>query len=467
MNLHIAKSLFAQSEYESAFTLVRNIVTNDSVNVGARILMAKILAKQGRLAEAIRIVIQNFSIEPTHLASRRFLGCHIINSRQVELLKTELGDNISSSDVIFYLGHCLYEFGACVSADSLLREAWKMNANSTVAVGVLLNFLMICPNFDEFKQLYNEMIVGVLKKNGLVSLVDALNLGEMDSDFLEVREISIGPLPEKLGIEHLDAIWMTILIGVFLFCRGFVKISETVCRCIKPLIDLHDFNSTALKEEIAVFESLAYGFGGLNAVVDDHNMKAIYVIGDENVFRLGWHVVNFEGENYRFVPIYIRGIRSYNLVGKRKCAVQYSYVQEMNRLPDGSLVILSLSKLELRNKLLDVDDPELPEVRETAVSEIARIARQIVRMKKCRVWVHPLLKVDVGFENDSEIEEGLNQLLGWTIWTLNKNMGEVRMLDAFDSEGCLVKEPSVQVIGAAMQGESRLDLYATRELGNK
>jgi hypothetical protein len=310
-----------------------------------------------------------------------------------------------------------------------------------------------------------------LEISGMKSLVDGLDLRNLD--FPDVRHIESTVFPDELGVTELDGIWMAILIEIYMFCQGFVNVAETISRYLEPLVTRLEPEKVALADDIFVYRSLSAAFANIRNRVE--RPKPIYMIGDKCALVPAWQFSEFEDGHFQFVPVYIRRIRSSGLVSHRKSSFQSCYREELGKIEDGSLVILCFSEIDFRENLLELDGKGrivgYAELRELAVRDIVRIAKHICQSKRCRVWVHPILRVSTGYVGHTRLEEDMNDYLSWKVWTLNGEIPEVKMLDF--SDAMLVEvdglqswrtEIPIELIGKTMEAESRLEFYVSRHL---
>ncbi|KAH0786679.1 tetratricopeptide repeat protein [Histomonas meleagridis] len=130
INCSIAKSLLAIGAYDQALTLIQPIASSNPRNLKVTIVLGEILAKQGKLSEALHLVLRNFSVEPDHKRTRRFISEHVVNDLQIQILQSELGDGVIDSNILFYVGDMLNEFGSKYAAFHFLKLAFLISPNS-------------------------------------------------------------------------------------------------------------------------------------------------------------------------------------------------------------------------------------------------------------------------------------------------------------------------------------------------
>jgi tetratricopeptide (TPR) repeat protein len=439
MNVGIAKSLMAMEQYDKALAILRPIWAQNSVNVTVRLLSARIYAKQGRLAEAFRLVVQNFSIEPDNKASRRFIGEHANNAHQVSMLRAELGDSARSPTILFYVGHMLNEFGSCIAADYFMRDAAKLAPNDpTIFVGTFLNFMALGPSIEEFVEFFVPFGSVLRQFPEFAGLLNNVNFRVLsrDTERPAVRIDGEGPSPESRAectfeIARFDCIWVVSLAQLFLFLRGYLSVAETIGVNLKPLTQAYDFSQTVIGPEM----ELQRFIDNLLPIIPRPltRARAIYVIGDRTSLALAWQSVLVDGENYEFTPLYIRGLHPAALVSKRRTAMQFAYRREFERIEEGALVVLALGTILGHDELMRGYPTEQSYsflgATEVQFHAITQIAKHLWRTKRCRVWVHPFVSIDTEIKDHFRLLIDLNEQLAFRIWTLNAGIAQIRLID--------------------------------------
>jgi tetratricopeptide (TPR) repeat protein len=439
MKLGIAKSLLAMDQPDKALTLIEPILTENESNLQARLLAARIYARQGRLVEAFRLVVHNFSIEPDNKASRKFIGHHTVNAHQVELLKGELGDGIRSANVMFYVGHILNEFGSCQAADSFMRDARRLApADPTIFVGALLNFFALSPTIEEFSEFFGPFLEVVTEMEEFSQF--GVNFQRLVSDFdrKDVRqaiatEITVPSRNEPCTFEIVifDRIWAVALAQLYLFTHGYITDAELIGTGLRRLTERYDFSTTILSKQIEMQQYISL----LLPTIPRPLVRArpVFTIGDDAAFPLAWRTLRIQNEPCQFVPIYIPDIRPMALVSKCHNAIQFAYRREFEKLPASAFVVLAFGTLQGHDDLMRTHPSEdacsLLGALELQFRAILQIAKHLWRTKQCRVWVHPVVVVHIELKEYFRLLMQINEQLALRLRNLNREIPAIAPID--------------------------------------
>ena len=436
VNVHIAKSLFAMGNYDQAAMLVQPIVNNNVTDLGARVLLGQIYAKQGKFAEALRLVLPGFTLQPDNKKCKRFLGEHIVNMKQVEFLRAELGDGVKDPNVLFYIGHILRDYGSCGAASWFMKEAVKLApSSSTIFVGALLNFLALRPPPSEFFAFIQPGIkIAAGRSDELKDLFAGFDPTSIVSDFdiTEKKEIAsdLSSLAEgteecQWPIEKLDMLWMAVIILNYMFTNGFVTACEPLIRNLKPHLEKYSFNSTVLKEEIEVCRHVISLVPLIERPLPKHDQ--ILILGEANILSFAWQTIAFQEKPYLIRPIYFRSGRATDIVSKHGNETQTKYRIESERIQENSLVILCFAKIDYRDELSVIADSD-----EWSALGIVQVAKHLATTKHCKVWVHPVIQTQFSTNDSFTQIMQINLRLAFRVWSVNQTMPDIRMVDVSD-----------------------------------
>lgn len=446
INLGIARSLLALEYPDQALSLVKPIVNSNPLNLKATVLMGKILARQGRLAEGLHYVIRNFSIEPDHKASRKFIGEHVFNERQAELLRAELGDGIQNPFIMFYVAHILNEYGSCGAAQYFFMHAVKeLPSDASVAVGCIKNCISICIEPREVLEIANSFIPYIEKRtDSLSALMKDFDLTKLEKDFdssltkpIPAKQcVAVGQGTEKdanFKIEQYDTIWFTILLEGFLFARGFITAAETLVRNVQQFVGKYNFSKTVISAEIQYHLYIASLVSTIERPLIVKNR--FYVIGDEHCLSLAWRTINFKGSPYVFVPIVIENLHPTSLSSSAMSVARTSFWSSLRMIPENSKVVFCTAEIDSSSTTgstgsLDRGESQtIEEALSLQIESLLRVTHKISADRKCQIWVHPMhympsepLKTIVDF----------NDKLARLVWFGSKEHPNVRMIDIFD-----------------------------------
>lgn len=453
VNLYIAKSLYAMEHFDHAETLVLQIVNNDEMNVKARVLLAKILAKQGRLSEALRLVIQNFSIEPDNKSSRKFIGQHVINDKQVEVLKSELGDGVKNANTMFYVGHMLREFGSCRAATSFMRQAMELAPNDpSICVGALQNFLCTGPSPSEFFELAKVVLETVSNAGEDFRDLSKIDFSEFVTDFerpqpkmesIEIPEIfKSGPNVCEYNIPKFDAFWAASLIYQFLFSKGYIIAAEPINAILRKILATYDFVGSIITQEVYSYDLIS----AMSSLIPRPlvERKPIFMIGDETCLVFAYRVIKYQGEEYNLIPVHIVNGHASEIVSKKGNRHQTAYSIEFERIPDGSSAILTFSRIQSYDRFSGLQEHSAREsmflqaVADEHATAVAKIAKHWVANKHGRVWGFPVISMENEPMRWAPTLRQMNRRLAFRMWSLNQSNPSIGMIDIFDE--CVISE---------------------------
>ncbi|KAH0787662.1 tetratricopeptide repeat protein 28-like [Histomonas meleagridis] len=204
INHSIAKSLFMLGKLDESYTLIYPIYKSNHSNLKASVLLAQIYAEKGLLRDALHIIIKNFSIDPDHKQSCRFIGNHIINDRQAIVLAEELGDGMKNPHILFYVGNILYTHGSCKVADYFFRRALKiLPFDPAIFVGTFRNFISLRLGIEQCNEMINLLMDYLRQQNDELSTITQDNdNGNNDSNYVEQK----GTLECPFKLVQLDSI---------------------------------------------------------------------------------------------------------------------------------------------------------------------------------------------------------------------------------------------------------------------
>ena len=445
VNLYVAKSLYAMEHFDQAETLVQQIVNNDAMNVKARVLLAKILAKQGRLSEGLHLVIRNFAIEPDDKSSRKFIATHVVNDKQVELLKSELGDSVKSAQTMFYVGHMLWEFGSCHAADSFMRQAVELAPKDpAVFVGALRNlFCLSLPpsKFFEFAKVaidslpdvgedYQDINQGV----DFSKCVSDFELTEEKPAASDINPVEMGKPICPYDTENCDAMWVLILIHTFMFSRGFITSAEQLDAKIRGVLRKFDFNASILYPQVDTFVQISQNSVTIPRPLIER--KAIFVIGDEFALNVGYRTIKYQDTEYNLIPIYLMDGHATDIVSQRRNPCQTTYSIEFEKIPDGSMAIFLFSKLSCSDRIRGVQEPREAAFINTIATQhcdaMSKLTKHWVTNKHGRVWGFPVYSMETIPLMWCEVLRQINKKLAFHMWSLNQSVPEIGMIDVFE-----------------------------------
>lgn len=446
INIGIARSLLALEFPDQALSLVKPIVTSNPLNLKATVLMGKILARQGRLAEGLHYVVRNFSIEPDHKASRKFIGEHVFNERQAELLRAELGDGIQNPYIMFYVAHILNEYGSCGAAQYFFMHAVKeLPSDPSVAVGCIKNCISICIEPREVMEIANSYIPFIEKRtDALASLMKDFHLEKIEKDFdssltkpIPAKEcVAVHQGTEKeasFKIEQYDTIWFVILLEGFLFARGFITASEILVRNLQKFVSQYNFNKTVISSEIQSHLYIASLVSTIERPLVIKNR--FYVIGDEHCLTLAWRTINFKGKPHTFIPIVIENLHPTNLSSSAMSVARTSFWSSLRMIPENSKVIFCTAEIDssqatgIAGSLDRGESQTIEEALSLQIESLLRVTHKISADRNCKIWVHPMHYMPS--ESLNTIVH-FNDKLARLVWFGTRDHPTVRMIDIFD-----------------------------------
>jgi tetratricopeptide (TPR) repeat protein len=442
MHLGIAKCAYAGDQFDRAIALAAPVLEQNPLNLEGRILMARLSATQGRLGEAFRLIVRNFTIEIDHRASRQFIGEHTLNTHQIAVLESELGDGRTAPDTLFYVGHMLNEFGSCATADYFMREALKyVPASPTLFVGTLVNFMARSPPMPDFVDFWDLFAPVMAKMPTLAPLTAGFNIHALISDYHrpERRDATRGRYDPTRGTActletgQIDCVWSVAIAEIFLFARGYLHDAEILAANLREFYEEHDFSRTTIAREM----ELQRYVGALLPTIPRPLVHArpIYLIGDGTAFSLAWRRIAVRGEFCNFVPIHLREGHPIDIVAKRGCALQHCYREEFGMLPDCAHIVLAFGEIEDGAEVMRRHPSEEAFTPDGAIEvqlrALVRIAKHLHREKESQVWIHPFVVVQSARKGDLRPLASANEKLTARVTEVTRVIPGVRMMNIF------------------------------------
>ncbi|OHT00173.1 hypothetical protein TRFO_33197 [Tritrichomonas foetus] len=441
INTGIARSLLALDCPDQALSIMLPIVNTSPLNLKASVLLGKILARQGRLAEGLHYVIRNFSVEPDHKASRKFIGEHIINERQAELLRAELGDGTKNPFVMFYVGHILNEYGSCYASRYFFNSALKMvPSDPAIAVGCLKNSIAICIDLQDVISIGSTFLPTVEKRtDSLKSLVDNFDISKIEKDF-DIKDktpakpfskVDQGTKDAQMKIEQYDTLWFMIVLEGFLYSRGYITAAEQICNNVQAIISQYNFSKTVISQEVFYHLYIASIVSTIERPLEI--LPRFFIIGDEHCLSLAWRTFNFKGERNVFAPIVIDNLHPTNLFSTQMSVARTSFLSSIRMIPEGSNVIFCTASIDCSENIFSNPDKRevqtLDEALSMQIDSLVQITQRISKDRHLNIWVHPMFYMPLG---PLQIVVDFNHRLAYKVWSLTLEMPELRMIDIFD-----------------------------------
>lgn len=444
INIGISRSLLALDCADQALTLMKPIVTSNPLNLKATVLLGTILAKQGRLAEGLHVVMQNFSVEPDHKASRKFIGHHIFNERQAELLRAELGDGNNNPYILFYVATILNEYGSCGVAQYFMAHALKLRPfDPSIAVGCLKNTICICINPSEVLEIANTFLPNIGKRtDSFKVLVKDFDLNHIHSNIDQkpspddIKPQPCVPTPQGskdalFKIEQYDTIWFMILLEVFLYTHGYITASAHVCQNIQHIVKQFNFSKTVICKEIRQHLYMASIIPTLPRSIPrvDHS---IFLIGDDHCLTLAWRIINYKGKPHLIIPIIVDDLQPNQLSSTEMTVNRTSFWSSMRLVPPNSLIIFFIGTLDVSTVDQVTEKGEVQTIEKILTPQIEsclKICQKLIIDKNCTIWLHPIHHI-IG-QSVKTIYD-FNDRLARVVWFYSRDHPNIRMIDIFD-----------------------------------
>ena len=424
INYSIAKSLFAMELYSQAQSLIQSIIDSNPKHLKAIILMGKILVKQGNLIDAIHLVFKNFLVEPDHKATRKFIGENVVNDKQIEILKAELGDGIFNPNVLFYVGDILNEFGSSYASFYFYNLSFSLAPESpAIAVGCIKSGIENIIEQKKIFELFNSFLPNILKRNDeLKNLVKDFDIENLTSDFettevihsKQYENLPKGTINCQYKFEQYDIIWIFILLEVYLFKHGYIKDAIIISKNIQEITKQYLFEKTILSNEIRYH----YYISSLLLTIERPllKIKRIFLLGDENSAYLAWKTISFHQENYLLTPMIVDNLSINDLISTKVTTSRNGFYKYLKMIPTSSMVLFSVSKIEYVEALINNQINLL-------LKEIQNI---ITDMNLTTFWILPIIT------GNYKITKKVNEILSNEISLLKDKVPGMKFINALD-----------------------------------
>lgn len=454
INCEIAQSLIALKQLEEAQTLLQPIVNSVLSNLKANILLAKILARQGRFTDALHIAMVNFTIDPDHKGSKKFLGEHIWTERQAQLLKSEIGDSRKDPHVLFFLGFILDEHGSLLAAKIFYDEAFELcSADPAVAVGWLKNALyfkkpeVIIKTFEKCKEYVSALserdpIFAEISK-GVEYDPSQRPVSEVKAP-RPIQHFEYGTEEPAFTVEQLDSIWFLMLYQQLLFVSNFVDQAEVLGINLMTIVTKYNLSRSVINQYVPTFAFITSLLPTIERPLK-LDLPCFYVIGDEHCLPLAYRTTKYEGQEYVLIPEYIPKLRisefSYHKANPVKTAFQYI----LESLPEGANVMFCVGEIDCSDGLFWATDKPaevvtLEDALTFQIETIIKIAHKIIEKKNANVWIHPMIHM---FNAPFKIVYDFNEKLKESVNSSSMQQINLHMLyifnDLIEGEGDEVK----------------------------
>ena len=444
INCHIAKSFIEMGSLDQAMSLLQPIATNNPTNLKVILLMAKTLYLQGRIHDALHIVLQSFSIDPYHKESREFIGNCIITENQAEILRSQLGDGMHDAKVLFIMGHILYEHGSCDIARQFLKDALDLKPDEpSIALTYLMNTLCISNTFIQTLDAAMPFLHRISqRKDAFASVTNEIDLIHLVSCFSDKEKyepqekgivaIKFGDKEHSFHMEQLDVFWYLFIIQTLLYTNGYISKSRELSQKLLPILQPFNLQKTVVNQEIPIFGlicSLSQSIPLPLKVVQ----KKLYFIGDSHCLPLSWKAISIGGEETMIVPLFIDQLAIKHIAVKRD-PITTLFLKILSTIPNGSDVVLCAGHIDcldrIYSKLSRIETDSFQDGFIPYVDALAQICIGIINMNKVRLFVHPI--PPTGLESPL-YAHAFNECLSAKIKGLEAHQSSIHYLDFFTS----------------------------------
>lgn len=440
VNCHIARSLIEMGSLDQAMSLLQPIATNNPTNLKVILLMAKTLYLQGRIHDALHIVLQSFSIDPYHKESREFIGNCITTENQAEVLRSQLGDGINDSKVLFIMGHILHEHGSCEIARPFLKDALDLDPNEpSIAVTYLLNTLCISNSciqtMDAAMPFYNvitkrkDVFADVANAVDLVHLVDGFSEKEK-YEGKKLEAIVFGEKEHVYHMEQLDVFWFLCILQNVLFINGYISKARELGQALIPIVQPYSLTKTVINHEIPIF-GLVSSLSQSISLPLVKTKKVLYFLGDSHCLPLAWKTVKIDNEEMLVVPLFIDQL-SIGHLSSKKDPVSSLFWHTLSKIPEGSDVVICVGHIDCTERIYSrLSRIEFDSFQEGFVSPseiLVQLCMTLSKEMNIRVFVHPI--PPTGFDSPL-FARSFNECLMNKFNSIEKGGEKIHFLDIF------------------------------------
>ena len=444
VNSHIAKSLIEMGSLDQAMSLLQPIATNNPTNLKVLLLMAKTLYLQGRIHDALHIVLQSFSIDPYHKESREFIGNCITTENQAEILRSQLGDGIHDSKVLYIMGYILFEHGSCDIARQFLKDSLDMNPDEpSIALTDLMNTLCISntciQTLDAAMPYINRISQRKDDFSKIANSIDFIHFISCFSDKekyeppqKDIKPVIFGDKEHVYHMEQLDVFWYLFTIQTLLYTNGYISKAREIGEKLLPLMQPYNFQKTVINQEIPIF-GLICSLASSIALPLKEVKKELYFIGDSHCLPLSWKTVKISGEEALIMPLFIDQLAIKHLIVKRD-PVTTMFLHILASIPEKSDVVLCVGYIDcldrIFSKLSRIENDSFQEGFNPYIDAYAQMCVEIIKMKKFRLFIHPI--PPTGFDSPL-YAHAFNECLASRIKKLEAQEENLFYLDFFGS----------------------------------